>query len=246
MDNQQLAENFQIWLAKVINNDRNGVINILNNTGFPTSYSIKDDELIRKTIDGLQLSNTFREDLSSLIVKHCEAEIKSLQSSNKKSFAAQPEQGGMMTILTAHNLTTDIVPTDEIFAHRPLFVENNCTTCKPFNFSGMTNSKEIFKSTDGVFKSFDWTQGIFDTVKLGAGVYSTSVQSEAQKQQAAAAVQLEQLKLKQLQEAADAEAAKSAGKQSVMKGYIPIIAITGAVGILGIAAYFFFKKKKIS
>jgi hypothetical protein len=177
-------------------------------------------------------------------VKHCETEIKSLQSSNKKSFAAQPEQGGMMNILTAHNLTTDIVPTNEIFAHRPLFVENNYTPCKPFNFSGMT--QQIFKSADGVFKSFDWTQGIFDTVKLGAGVYSTSVQSEAQKQQAAAAVQLEQLKLRQLQEAADVEEAKSEGKKSVMKGYLPIIAITGAVGILGIAAYFFFKKKKIS
>jgi len=139
------------------------------------------------------------------------------------------------------------MPTDEIFAHRPLFVENNCTTCKPFNFSGMTtNSQQIFKSADGVFKSFDWTQGIFDTVKLGAGVYSTTVQTEAQKQQAAAAVQLEQLKLRQLQEAADVEEAKSAGKKSVMKGYVPIIAITGAVGILGIAAYFFFKKKKIS
>jgi len=49
-----------------------------------------------------------------------------------------------------------------------------------------------------------------------------------------------------LQEAADVEEAKSAGKKSVMKGYVPIIAITGAVGILGIAAYFFFKKKKIS
>ena len=239
MDNQQLADNYKIWLAKVINNDRNGIINILNNTGFPTSYSIKDNELIKKTINGFQLSNTFREDLSSLILKHNEAEIKGLQS-QKKGFAAQPEQGGMMDILTAHNLTTDIVPTEEIFAHRPLFVENNCTSCKPFNFSGMTNSQEIFKSADGLFGD------ILDFIKTGGEVYSTKLKSDAEKEQAAAAVQLEQLKLRQLQEAADVEAAKAAGKQSVMKGYVPIIAITGAVVILGIAAYFFFKKKKIS
>ena len=239
MDNQQLADNYKIWLAKVINNDRNGIINILNNTGFPTSYSIKDNELIKKTINGFQLSNTFREDISSLILKHNEAEIKGLQS-QKKGFAAQPEQGGMMDILTAHNLTTDIVPTEEIFAHRPLFVENNCTSCKPFNFSGMTNSQEIFKSADGLFGD------ILDFIKTGGEVYSTKLKSDAEKEQAAAAVQLEQLKLRQLQEAADVEAAKAAGKQSVMKGYVPIIAITGAVVILGIAAYFFFKKKKIS
>lgn len=84
-----------------------------------------------------------------------------------------------------------------------------------------------------------------DLIKTGSDLYLTDLKSETDAQNAAAAIQLEKLKVQQTQAQAQAAAASSTSVVSKIKAYALPIAITGALVIGGIAAYFYFKKKKV-
>lgn len=85
---------------------------------------------------------------------------------------------------------------------------------------------------------------ILDTLKFGVGTWSDSQRRQAERDTADAALKLEALKLQALrQEAANAEAG-GASVATAVKSYAVPIAVTGVVVALGIAAYFYFKKKK--
>lgn len=99
-----------------------------------------------------------------------------------------------------------------------------------------------FKNADG---EKHWYDGINvgDILNKASTYYSDSVRSENDANNAAAAIQLEKLKIQQAQASAQAAQATSSGVVAKVKAYGLPIAITGAVVIGGIAAYFYFKKK---
>ena len=90
-----------------------------------------------------------------------------------------------------------------------------------------------------------WYDGINlgDILSSGSKIYSDTLKSQTDAENAAAEIQLEKLKIQQQQAAAQAAAASSSGVVAKVKAYAVPIAITGAVVIGGIAAYFYFKKK---
>lgn len=92
-------------------------------------------------------------------------------------------------------------------------------------------------------KSSSWLNTTLDALKFGVGTWSDSQRRQAEKDTADAALKLEALKLQALkQEAANAQAGGSSVATKV-KSYAVPIAITGVVIALGIATYFYFKKK---
>ena len=68
----------------------------------------------------------------------------------KRNFAAQPEGGGEITILTGRDLMTEVTPNtfeERVFQKRPLFVDNckNCDSMKNITgnkvYADASNSK---------------------------------------------------------------------------------------------------------
>ncbi len=182
----------------------------------------------------------------------------------KKNFAGQPAGGGNITILTAQDLMLDVNPAPPIFQKRPLFVDNckNCNKMENFaNFEadkeyGGTQQKAPRKKGDkekgGFFSGINFGT-ILDTAKTGVGIWATQQQSKSAAEQAQIALQIERQRLEQERARAEAEAAKAAGESAKagsvagkIKAYALPITITGVLVIGGIAAYFYFKKKKVS
>jgi hypothetical protein len=83
-----------------------------------------------------------------------------------------------------------------------------------------------------------------DLLKMGSKTYSDTLKSQTDAANAAAAVQLEKLKLQKIQADALATSSNSSAVVSKIKSYALPIAVIGVVVIGGISAYFYFKKKK--
>lgn len=179
----------------------------------------------------------------------------------KKNFAGQPAGGGNITILTDRDLQFDVVPAPPVFQRDPLFVDN-CKTCNMENFlnaEGFLNGDgdpaptTKKKREGGGFLSGVNLGTILDTAKTGAGIWAQSQQNRSAAEQAQIALMIERQRLEQERAKAEAEAAKAAAEAAKsgsaagkIKAYVVPIAITGVVVIAGIAAYFYFKKKKVS
>lgn len=177
----------------------------------------------------------------------------------KKNFAGQPAGGGNITILTDRDLQFDVVPAPPVFQRDPLFVDN-CKTCNMENFlnaDGFLNvdadpTAPTKKKGGGFFSGINLGT-ILDTAKTGAGIWATQQQNKSAAEQAQIALMIERQRLEQERARAEAEAAKAAAEAAKsgsaagkIKAYVVPIAITGVVVIAGIAAYFYFKKKKVS
>ena len=182
----------------------------------------------------------------------------------KKNFAGQPAGGGNITILTAQDLKLDVNPAPPIFQKRPLFVDNckNCNMEKTFANFGAYDEFDTFdydtpKTSDkkkggGFFSGINFGT-VLDTAKTGVGIWATQQQNRSAAEQAQYALQIERQRLEQERERARTEEAKAAGESAKagsvagkIKAYALPITITGVLVIGGIAAYFYFKKKKVS
>ena len=182
-----------------------------------------------------------------------------MKNSKKLNFAAQPEGGGMMNVISVNtstfddkeklwsvgNLTTDVPDINSVFLKRPLFVDNcntkNFTSMKNFDDNNYTTST----TTQTTTKSF-WgglLQGAVDTTKYGVDLWSKQQELTAAQAQAEAAVQIEKAKQAQKQADAAAAVAQANSVTGKIKAYALPIAIAGVVIIGGIASYFYFKKK---
>jgi hypothetical protein len=181
-----------------------------------------------------------------------------MKKSKKLNFAAQPEGGGMINVISVNtstfddkdklwytgSLTTDVPNIDSVFLKRPLFVDN----CNTKNFTSMKNFDNLSTSTTTqttTTKSF-WSgllQGAVDTTKYGVDIWSRQQELSAAQAQAEAAVAIEKAKQAQAQADAQAAMAQSNSVTGKIKAYALPIAITGIVVIGGIASYFYFKKK---
>jgi hypothetical protein len=182
----------------------------------------------------------------------------------KKGFAGPPEgislfpeRGGVTATLTGYDLTTNVAP-GQIFKPAPLFVDN-CKSCKNMNTKrnldsgnygygagydyGYTPGK--LDNNSGGGNSFFQGLNLADLLKIGSTIYSNEQQIKLAEQQGQiTAAQAAQAKA-QLAIAKE-NTQQSGDKSSIIKAYGVPIAIGGTIIILGIAAYFFFKKKKIS
>jgi len=87
---------------------------------------------------------------------------------------------------------------------------------------------------------FKWT----DILNLGSKVYTDTLKSQTDASNAEAAIQLEKLKLQQEQAKNAGANSSSNGVVNKIKAYGVPLAIGGIMIIGGIAAYFYFKKKK--
>jgi hypothetical protein len=156
-----------------------------------------------------------------------------------KNFVGQPSQGGEVYFgitpfasLTAYDLTTDVKPNQPtLFAKEPIFVDN-CKNCD--NMNNFTNA-------DG--STWD---SILDIGKFGIGTWSADQARKSAEEQAQLALQIEQTRLAQERAKAAAEQATASSASGKIKAYTVPLIITGVLVIGGIAAYFYFKKKKIN
>lgn len=167
----------------------------------------------------------------------------------KKNFAGQPAGGGNITILTAKDLMLDVNPAPPVFQKRPLFVDN----CKNCNMENFVNADGEYGAEKGSFWSGINFGTILDTAKTGVGIWATQQQNKSAAEQAQYALQIERQRLEQERAKAEAEAAKAAAESAKagsiagkIKAYALPITITGVLVIGGIAAYFYFKKKKVN
>ena len=180
-----------------------------------------------------------------------------MKNSKKLNFAAQPEGGGMINVISVNtstfddkeklwsvgNLTTDVPDINSVFLKRPLFVDN----CNTNNFTSMKNfynaggSTSTTTTTQSVWGKL--LQGAVDTTKYGVDLWSKQQELQAAQDQADAAVAIERAKQAQAQADAQAAVAQASSVTGKIKAYALPIAIAGVVIIGGIASYFYFKKK---
>ena len=188
----------------------------------------------------------------------------------KQNFAGQPDGGGALgyagplPTLTGLDLMSDVNPQQAtIFRPEPRFVDN-CKNCnknmKNFdygsydayynqdNYNYPTNSGGTTTTSGGTSKSKVslGNINIFDTLKYGVGIWAQQQQNKSLQDQAQLALQIEAQKAAQAKADAAAKAAEANTVAGKIKAYSTPILITGVVAVAGIAAYFYFKKKKIN
>jgi hypothetical protein len=192
----------------------------------------------------------------------------------KQNFAGQPDGGGALgyagplPTLTGRDLMSDVSkPQSAIFRPDPRFVDNckNCNGMKMKNFDSYdynynyayeeeqdngTPSNPAQKPLKSAKKSSgSWSWGdwsLSDLFNTAGNIYTTTVQNQAQIDQANLALQIEQQKAAQKKAEAAAKAAESGSVTSKIKAYTTPIIIVGVLTIGGIAAYFYFKKKNVN
>ena len=176
----------------------------------------------------------------------------------KKNFTTPPNGAGMLTELTGLDLKSDVYPSKNIFQKRPIFIDN-CRECQPFKHEKMNLKLNVSGADDYGYSLTDAPSGsssdssgggggffsgltLNDLISTGAGIYSTTQQS----QQLQSAAEIERLKAQQAQADAIAAQAGARGQESMastIKAYAVPIAVAGVVIVGGIAAYFMFRKK---
>jgi hypothetical protein len=193
----------------------------------------------------------------------------------KQNFAGQPDGGGALgyagplPTLTGKDLMSDVSPQQStIFRPYPRFVDN-CKTKKCMkNLSGKKNfdddyyyyeEDEYFEDDfvntpstpikapakkSGGFSLGNWN--LADLFNTAGTIYTESARNKAAKEQAELALQIQAQKAAQAKAEAAAKAAESGSVASKIKAYTTPILVVGVLTIGGIAAYFYFKKKKVN
>lgn len=169
----------------------------------------------------------------------------------KQNFAGQPDGGGALGYagpfpsLTGKDLTSDVTPNQStIFRPEPRFVDNCKTNKSMKNFDDGYNENLDDSNEGGSFSLGSWN--LADIFKTAGGIYSDSQRNKALEEQARLALQIEQQKAAQRKAEADAKKAEAGSIAGKIKAYTTPIIVVGVLTIGGIAAYFYFKKKKIS
>lgn len=188
----------------------------------------------------------------------------------KRNFAGQPAGGGNITILTGRELLTDITPAiPRGFSNQTLFIDN-CQNCDKMNDNFLNFSIDpnlaqsiaagVEKTKTGTTTSTKSGGGGFlkgidfgDLLKTVGSVYTTTQQRKTAQEQGQLALEIERQRVAQERAKQEAELAKAAAVSAQagsvagkIKAYTVPLLVGGVVIIGGIAAYFYFKKKKIS
>jgi len=100
-------------LVKVISYDRFRLVDILNSNGFPISPDDDEETLFATTLNAMQVSQSFRDDLAQLMIKYADP------TTNYKSFA--PYQNDLTESLAPQQIMGNEKKPDDIFYDAPLF-----------------------------------------------------------------------------------------------------------------------------
>jgi len=109
------------------------------------------------------------------------------------------------------------------------------------NADAYSNDNSSSNNSGGGFFS---NLSLNDLLKSGSQIYSSTLQSQSQADTANAAVQLEKLKVQQAQAANAASVSTASSVATKIKAYALPLTVIGLFTVGGIAAYFYFKKKK--
>lgn len=115
MENQQVIDLVRELFVKVLSFDRMGLVDKLNQSGFPISPNADEDTLITTSLNAMQLSPKFRDELVQLMVKFADKE------KNYKSFA--PYQNDLTENLAPQEVMGDKKMPDDVFYKAPLFAK---------------------------------------------------------------------------------------------------------------------------
>lgn len=115
MENQQMIDEVRGLFVKVLSFDRLGLVEKLNQSGFPMSPNADEETLINTSLKAMQLSDKFRDELVQLMVKFADT------NKNYKSFA--PYQNDLTENLAPQDLIVEHKMPDEIFQKAPLFAK---------------------------------------------------------------------------------------------------------------------------
>lgn len=113
MENE-LVEKMRELFAKVLGYDRLRLIDALNNNGFPISSNAEPDTITETSLNAMQVSDGFRNDLAELMSKYS-------TESNFKSFASY--QNDLTENLSPQQVMGDMKKPDDIFYDAPLFAK---------------------------------------------------------------------------------------------------------------------------
>jgi len=117
---------------------------------------------------------------------------------------------------------------------------DKCPTCEQnmMNANGSEDFSEYEDMTNNGGGGFDWNQLLSSGFGL-LGQYGSIKEKEAQQGIVSAEAEAERAR-------AAAERARAAERAATIKAYALPIAITGILAVVGIAAYFYFKRAKLN
>lgn len=115
MENEQIIDMVRGLFVKVISFDRLGLVDALNNNGFPIELNADEDTLINSSLKAMQVSEKFRDDLAKMMLKYADT------NENYKSFA--PYQNDMTESLAPQEIMGNEKLPDDVFYKAPLFAK---------------------------------------------------------------------------------------------------------------------------
>ena len=115
MENEQIIDMVRGLFVKVISFDRVGLVEALNNDGFPIGLNADEETLISTSLSAMQVSEKFRESLAKMMLKYADT------NENYKSFA--PYQNDLTERLAPQEIMGNDKLPDEIFYKAPLFAK---------------------------------------------------------------------------------------------------------------------------
>lgn len=114
MENQAV-DLVQSLFAKVISYNRWALVDALNKNGFPISADDDQDTLVKTSLTAMEVSPSFRDDLTKLMVQFADA------GTDYKSFA--PYQNDLTENLAPQQIMGNEKKPDDIFYSAPLFAK---------------------------------------------------------------------------------------------------------------------------
>lgn len=185
MENTIPKKQMDIVLADMMQNDVAGIRSLLTNNGIVDASAFGDKDVKIAFLKAIKDSASFRNDLSTYLTDKMQGKHNFVKQDLARDFIDQPK-------LNAFG--DDFAPTSTP-------TSNATTTTTPKSSSG-------FWSTLGGLASKENLQSLFNT---GLNVASTSLQNKANKESEERALELERIRLEQIQ--AQKELAESGGKK---------------------------------
>jgi len=115
MENEKIIDLVRGLFVKVISYDRVALVETLNNDGFPIGLNADEETLISTSLNAMQVSDKFRDDLVNLMAKYAD------KTDNYKSFA--PYQNDLTETLSPQQVMGNEKKPDDVFYKAPLFAK---------------------------------------------------------------------------------------------------------------------------
>jgi hypothetical protein len=209
MENTIPKKQMDVVLADMMKNDLSGIRGLLVNNGISGANSFNDKDSKIAFLKAIKDSASFRNDLSTYLTNKLQGKHNFIRQPMAQDFLDQPK----LNYVSTDDITTAGSATE------PTTSTTGTTTT--------TTQKSSFWSTLGGLASKENLQSLFNT---GLNVASTSLQNKANKESEERALELERLRLEQIQAQKDLAASGGLNKGLSTGAWIGIGA--GAVGLI--------------